>query len=59
MSYTRLFPLTFLLLAQTVLSAIASDAPRERISLDAGWRFTKGDSPDVLPFSAYVKKSTQ
>ncbi|NBT79223.1 MAG: DUF4982 domain-containing protein [Betaproteobacteria bacterium] len=47
MSNTRLFPLTFLLLVQTVLSAIASDTPRERISLDAGWRFTKGDSPDT------------
>jgi len=47
MPNSKLFSLTLLLLAQTVAFAVAADAPRERISLNAGWRFTKGDSPDV------------
>ena len=47
MSDSKLFPLALLLLAQTAVSAIAADAPRERVSLDTGWRFTKGDSPDA------------
>ncbi len=47
MSNFNLFPLALLLLAQTVVPATAADAPRERVSLDAGWRFCKGDSPDA------------
>ena len=47
MTTSRLFPLAALLLAQTALFAAPADLPRERISLDDGWRFIKADSPDA------------
>jgi beta-galactosidase len=46
MRKTKLLPLT-LLLAQTVAFAAATDAPRERISLNDGWRFAKDDVADA------------
>ncbi|HEY5233636.1 MAG TPA: beta-galactosidase GalB [Verrucomicrobiae bacterium] len=36
-----------LLLAQTAIFAAPADSSRERISLDANWRFSKGDAPDA------------
>ena len=46
MTKFRFLPLTWLL-AQTLTLAALADAPRERISLDDGWRFTKGDAPNL------------
>lgn len=37
--------MTALLLAQTSVLAAPEDSPRERLSLDAGWRFHMGDDP--------------
>ena len=42
----KFFPLTLLLLAQTIAFPAAADAPRERISLNNGWRFSKADAAD-------------
>lgn len=47
MHVTRLFPLVVLLLMPAVTFASSADSPRERISVDDGWRFHKGDAPDV------------
>ena len=47
MTLFKLLPLTALLLAQTATFAATTEAPRERISLDVGWRFQKGDAPDA------------
>ena len=38
---------TLLLAGQTAIAA-GTASPRERISLDAGWRFIKADAPDDL-----------
>ena len=43
----KLLPLTLLLVTQTLAFASAAETPRERISLDDGWRFTKGDAADA------------
>ena len=43
----KCLPLAALLLTPSVISAASIDSPRERISLDAGWRFYKGETPDV------------
>jgi beta-galactosidase len=43
----KFIPLAVLLLAQLALLAVTTDAPRERVSLNANWRFQRGDSPDV------------
>jgi beta-galactosidase len=47
MNATRLFPLAMMFLLPVSNFAAPADSPRERISLDAGWRFIKTDSPDV------------
>ena len=47
MTKSGFFPLAALLLAQTTIFAAPADSPRERISLDANWRFIKGDAPDA------------
>jgi beta-galactosidase len=47
MNATRLFPLAMLFLMPAGLFADTADFPRERISLDAGWRFIKGDAPEA------------
>jgi len=47
MNATRLFPLTLLFLMPAGVFADTADSPRERISLDAGWRFFKGDVPEA------------
>ena len=47
MSYYKLFLLALMFLAQAVLSVIAANAPRERTTLDAEWRFTKSDSTNA------------
>src|ERR1035438_3051253 len=47
MNATRLFPLALMFLLPVSNFAATADSPRERISLDAGWRFIKADSPDV------------
>jgi beta-galactosidase len=36
-----------LIFAQAIAMAAAANPPRERISLDGGWRFIKSDSPDA------------
>ena len=43
----KCLPLAALLLTPFVISAASIDSPRERISLDAGWRFYKGETPDA------------
>jgi len=43
----KCLPLMALLLVPTVISAAPADSPRERISLNAGWRFYKGETPDA------------
>ncbi|HUZ06556.1 MAG TPA: hypothetical protein VMV89_03620, partial [Candidatus Paceibacterota bacterium] len=47
MTKSGFFSLAALLLAQTAIFAAPADSPRERISLDANWRFIKGDAPDA------------
>jgi beta-galactosidase len=47
MNTARLFSLAALLLAQTAIFAASADSPRERISLDDGWRFIKGDAAEA------------
>jgi len=47
MKATRLFPLALMFLMPPGVFADTTDSPRERISLDAGWRFFKGDSPEA------------
>ena len=47
MNATRLFPLVLLFLLPAGVFADNADSPRERISLDAGWRFFKGDAPEA------------
>ncbi len=46
MKATRLFHLTLLFLIPAGVFAADANSPRERISLDAGWRFFKGDAPE-------------
>ena len=46
MNATKLFPLLLLFLLPAGIIAGAADSPRERIALDAGWRFFKGDAPE-------------
>jgi beta-galactosidase len=47
MNVTRLFPLAMMFLMPAAVFAAPADSPRERISLDAGWRFIKGDAPEA------------
>ncbi len=47
MNASKLFPLAMMVLLPVSNFAAPADSPRDRISLDAGWRFIKGDSPDV------------
>jgi len=47
MKTSRILPFAALLLAQTVMFAATADSPRERVSLDAGWRFIKADAPEA------------
>jgi beta-galactosidase len=47
MNMSRLFPLAMIFLLPVSSFAALADSPRERVSLDAGWRFIKGDSPDT------------
>jgi len=49
----KLLSLSVLLLAQTATFAVTSDAPRDRISINAGWRFHQGDSPDAATNLTY------
>ena len=46
MNASKLFPLAMMFLLPLSNFAAPADSPRERVSLDAGWRFIKGDSPD-------------
>jgi beta-galactosidase len=46
MNAARLFPITLLFLLPAAIFAAPADFPRQRIPLDANWRFLKGDSPD-------------
>jgi len=46
MNLTRLFPLAMMFLSPVSSFAAPADSPRERVSLDANWRFLKGDAPD-------------
>ena len=43
----KFLPLAALFLAQTAILAASADSPRERISLDDGWRFIKADAPEA------------
>ncbi|HEY5042580.1 MAG TPA: beta-galactosidase GalB [Verrucomicrobiae bacterium] len=55
MKTLKILPFAALLLVPTVMFAAPVDSPRERISLDAGWRFLKADAPDAgtsLDYSA-------
>ena len=47
MTKSGFFSLAALMLAQTAIFAAPADSPRERISLDANWRFVKGDATDA------------
>ena len=47
MKATRLFPLVLMFLLPAGVFADNADSPRARISLDAGWRFFKGDAPEA------------
>ena len=47
MTKSGFFTLAALMLAQTAIFAAPADSPRERISLDTGWHFIKGDAPDA------------
>jgi beta-galactosidase len=46
MNATKLFPLVLACLLPAAAFAAPADSPRERVSLDANWRFIKGDAPD-------------
>jgi beta-galactosidase len=46
MNATRLFPLALMFLMPVSSFAAAADSPRERVSLNANWRFLKGDAPE-------------
>jgi beta-galactosidase len=47
MNANRLLPLALVLLLPVAAPAAPDSSPRERISVDAGWRFIKGDAPDA------------
>jgi beta-galactosidase len=47
MNATKLFPLAMMFLMPAAVFAAPADSPRERISLDANWRFIKGDAPEA------------
>jgi beta-galactosidase len=47
MNAAKLFPLAMMFLLPAGVFAGAADSPRERVSLDAGWRFFKGDAPEA------------
>ena len=53
MTSFKCIPLAVLLLVPVVISAATTDSPRERISLDAGWRFYKGETPDAGTILTY------
>jgi beta-galactosidase len=46
MNASKLLPLAVLFLLPATMIAAPADSPRERISLDDGWLFIKGDAPD-------------
>ncbi|MGD0744882.1 MAG: beta-galactosidase GalB [Verrucomicrobiota bacterium] len=47
MNATRLFPLAVMFLMPAAVFGAATDSPRERLSLNANWRFTRGDAPEA------------
>jgi beta-galactosidase len=47
MNASKLFPLAMMFLLPVSNFAASADSPRERVSLDANWRFIKGDSPNA------------
>jgi beta-galactosidase len=47
MNTARLLPLAVMFLMPAGVFAATTDSPRERISLDAGWRFIKADAPEA------------
>jgi beta-galactosidase len=47
MNVIRLFPLAMMFLMPAAVFAAPAGSPRERISMDANWRFIKGDSPEA------------
>ncbi len=53
MTRSKLIIFAAFLLAQTLVFAATTDAPRERLSLNTGWRFYKGDAPDAGAKLAY------
>ena len=44
-----------LLLLSATGTAMAADSPRERISINDDWRFTKGDPPNLAENLAYPR----
>jgi beta-galactosidase len=46
MNAIKLFPLALMLLMPVSNFAATADSPRERVSLNANWRFIKGDAPE-------------
>ena len=44
---SKFFSFALLLLTQAAAFAAGADSPRERLSLNDGWRFTKGDAADA------------
>ncbi len=53
MSNLKTIAMAALLLASPVMFAASADSPRERIALNAGWRFLKGDAPEAGTNLAY------
>ena len=51
----RAFPLLAVLLLAGTVEIRAADSPRERLSLDAEWRFAKGDPAETGDQLAYAK----
>jgi beta-galactosidase len=47
MNTARLLPLAVMFLMPAGVFAATTDSPRERISMDAGWRFIKADAPEA------------
>ena len=53
MTQFKIIPLAVLLLVQTAAYAVTTDSPRERISLNADWRFHQGEAPEAGTNLAY------
>ena len=54
MNATRLFPLALMFLLPVSSFAARANPPRERVSLNANWRFIKGDAPEGGPNLSYT-----